>query len=131
MSRVNFALFLSLLMICSALSGCFGEKNVEEKEVISIFSFDQEIPSTTWYHYPGTPSSPNTIDATNSAAVEAANITQNLTGSSTPFFSQGTYYGTGYDTFEPTLGVTSSDAIFFTNFNGLGDGTHIIRSTDQ
>jgi len=128
----SVALLLTLLLIAPAISGCFGGDDAPEPEPEGPFVFDQgAIPTTTWYHYPGTVGSPSAIDATDSAAVAAANITQNLTDGSTPFFTQGTYYGTGFDTFEPTIGVTGSGAIFFTNWNGLGDGTHIIRSRDQ
>lgn len=43
----------------------------------------------------------------------------------------GTYYTTGAPTFEPTIGTTSTGAIFMTSFRGTGDGTHIMRSQDQ
>jgi len=123
---------LVLVILSSSLSGCllWGEEEAEEGEGTGPFAFDEDIPSTTWYHYPGTVTEPWAIDATSPSAVSAANITANLTGANTPFFASATYYGTGWDTFEPTIGVTSSGAIFFTNYNGLGDGTHIIRSKD-
>ncbi len=128
----SVALLLTLLLIAPAISGCFGGDDKPAPEPEGPFVFEQgAIPTTTWYHYPGTVSSPFAIDATDAAAVAAANITPNLTGASAPFYAQGTYYGTGFDTFEPTIGVTSSGAIFFTNWNGLGEGTHIIRSRDQ
>ena len=121
-----------MVILSSSLSGCllWGEEEAEEGEGTGPFAFDEDIPSTTWYHYPGTVTEPWAIDATSPSAVSAANITANLTGANTPFFASATYYGTGWDTFEPTIGVTSSGAIFFTNYNGLGDGTHIIRSKD-
>ena len=126
------ATLLALLIIAPAISGCFGGENKVTPDEEGSFSFEQgDIPATTWYHYPGTVSSPFAIDATDAAAVAAANITANLSGANAPFFAQGTYYGTGWDTFEPTIGITGSGAIFFTNYNGLGDGTHIIRSRDQ
>ena len=130
MTRV--AHLLVLLMLSSTISGClwWGEDDIDEEET-GPFDFEQEVPITTWYHYPGTVSEPWAVDATDSAAVSAANITANLSENSTPYFANATYYGTGFDTFEPTIGVTSSGAIFFTSWNGLGDGTHIIRSRDQ
>ena len=130
MTRV--AHLLVVLMLSSSLSGClwWGEDEIVEEET-GPFNFDQETPFTTWYHYPGTVSEPWAVDATDAVAVAAANITANLSGNSTPYFANATYYGTGFDTFEPTIGVTSSGAIFFTSWNGLGDGTHIIRSRDQ
>ena len=121
-----------LLMIVPTLSGCFaGEsKEIIEEEGPFVFA-EGDISSTTWYHFPGTVSSPHAVDATDPVAVLNANITMDLSGNNSPFYATATYYGTGWDTFEPTLGITSSGAIFFTNYNGLGDGTHIIRSTDQ
>ena len=127
------AALLVLVLLSSSLSGCFfwEDDGPSESEEVGLFVFDKPIPTTTWYHYPGTVNEPWAVDATNQMAVSAANITANLTGSNAPFFANATYYGTGWDTFEPTIGVTSSGAIFFTNYNGLGDGTHIIRSKDQ
>ncbi len=128
----NASVIVVLLFVMSSLSGCLSKDIEEKNNDENIFSFEfGTIPITTWYHYPGSPGNPTTIDATNINAVENANITINLTNGSTPFYSVGTYYGTGWDTFEPTLGITSSGAIFFTNYNGLGDGTHIIRSMDK
>lgn len=127
----SVSVMLALLLMAPLLSGCFGSEKQAEEVIETAFDFEQgEIPRTTWYHYPGTVSSPMAVDATDPNAVLAANITSNLTGMSLPFFAEATYYGTGYDTFEPTIGITSSGAIFFTNWNGLGDGTHIIRSRD-
>ena len=111
---------LAVLIVGSMISGCFGGDDKTMPEQDSPFVFEQgEIPSTTWYHYPGTVTSPFAVDATDYNAVNNANITQNLSGNSIPFFAQATYYGTGWDTFEPTLGVTSSGAIFFTNYNTI------------
>ena len=130
MNRV--APILVLLMLSSTIGGCLWWE--EEEEIViegGPFSFDQDRPITTWYHYAGSVSAPWAVDATDQGAVSAANITANLSGNSTPYFANATYYGTGFDTFEPTIGITGSGAIFFTNWNGLGDGTHIIRSRDQ
>ena len=130
MSRV--AHLLILLMLSSTISGClWWEKDAVDEIEMGPFNFEQTTPITTWYHYPGTVSEPWAVDATDSTAVSAANITANLSGNNTPYFTNATYYGTGFDTFEPTIGITASGAIFFTNYNGLGDGTHIIRSRDQ
>lgn len=85
------------------------------------FVFDQEIPQTTFYHFDGG------IDA----ATAVANGSAFLNGSNVPYWGQGTYYSIGVDTFEPTIGVTSTGALFMTSHNGLGVGTHIIRSQDQ
>ncbi|DAC36087.1 MAG TPA: hypothetical protein HA303_01505, partial [Candidatus Thalassarchaeaceae archaeon] len=98
----SVATLLALLIIAPAISGCFGGENKVTSEDDGPFIFEQgDIPTTTWYHYPGTVASPFAVDATDAAAVAAANITANLSGANAPFFAQGTYYGTGWDTFEP------------------------------
>ncbi len=123
---------VTLLFLLPALAGCLEP---EDKRTylpeLTLFDFDQPQPVTTWYHYPGTVAEPWAVDATNPSAVLEANITPNLIGNNVPYFTNATYYGAGYDTFEPTIGITSSGAIFFTSWNGAGDGTHIIRSLDQ
>lgn len=45
--------------------------------------------------------------------------------------SVGTYYNIGSSTFEPTIGATSTGALFMIHFRGLGAGTAIRRSMDQ
>ena len=119
-------------LLTPVMSGCLEP---EDKRTIveepSIFDFGRLNPITTWYHYAGTFSRPYAVDATNESAILDANISVDLTGNNMPYFTNATYYGTGYDTFEPTIGITASGAIFFTSWNGLGDGTHIIRSRDQ
>jgi len=124
--RALFAVLLTLSVVTPTLSGCFGsEPEPEEIMEEGPFSFSEEIPMETFYHFPGA------IDAMNESALAAANISANLTGNNSPFWTEGTYYGVGFDTFEPTLGITSSGAIFFTNYRGAGDGTHIIKGTEQ
>ena len=126
------ALMMVGVILCSSLTGCFASESTIDITEDNIFSFSEgEIPITTWYHFAGSVNRPWTIDATNSFEVNSANLTFNLSGFNVPYYTSGTYYGTGWDTFEPTIGITSSGAIFFTNYNGLGDGTHIIRSRDQ
>ena len=52
MSRI--APLLILLMLSSTIGGCLWWE--EEEEVVEEegpFVFEQEIPITTWYHYPG------------------------------------------------------------------------------
>ena len=126
-----FTVIVLAIMLNLPFTGCLDpEDNRVVVEDTSVFNFDRDIPITTWYHYGGTLFSPYPIDATNQTALDGANLTVDLVGNNAPFFVNSTYYGTGFDTFEPTIGVTSSGAIFFTNFNGAGDGTHIIRSLD-
>ena len=124
--------FLIVFLVTPAFGGCLEpEDNRVNIEEPSQFDFGRSLPATTWYHYGGTLDNPWPVDATDSEAVFSANITANLTGNNIPYFTNATYYGTGFDTFEPTIGVTGSGAIFFTNWNGAGEGTHIIRSLDQ
>ena len=126
------ALMMVSVILCSFLTGCFASETITDSSEDSNFIFSEgEIPITTWYHFGGSVNNPWTIDATNPSEVKNANLTVNLSGFNVPYYTSGTYYGTGWDTFESTLGITSSGAIFFTNYNGLGDGTHIIRSKDQ
>lgn len=113
---------LVLAVITPLFSGCFGsEEEVKEITEDGPFSFDQPLPMETFYHFAGG------INALNQSAVDAANITANLTGNNTPFYANGTYFGIGFTTFEPTLGITSTGSMFFTNYRGTGDGTHIIK----
>ena len=116
---------LVLTIIAPLFSGCFGSEE-ETKEIIEDgpFSFSQPLPMETFYHFAGG------INALNQSAVDAANITANLTGNNTPFYANGTYFGIGFTTFEPTLGITSTGSMFFTNYRGTGDGTHIIKGTN-
>jgi len=116
---------LVLAVITPLFSGCFGSEE-EVKEIIEEgpFSFSQPLPIETFYHFAGG------INALNQSAVDAANITANLTGNNTPFYANGTYFGIGFTTFEPTLGITSTGSMFFTNYRGTGDGTHIIKGTN-
>ena len=122
--RKLIALILVSMMMPS-FSGCFSEPEVEKVVLKNPFDdFQNEIPITTFYHFPnGT-----WINGTEDMYFNGSLV---LEGNNSPFFAEGTYYSVGYTTFEPTLGITSSGAIFFTHFNGLGEGTHIIRSTDQ
>ena len=116
---------LVLTVIAPLFSGCFGSEE-ETKEIIEDgpFSFSQPLPMETFYHFAGG------INALNQSAVDAANITANLTGNNTPFYANGTYFGIGFTTFEPTIGITNTGSMFFTNYRGTGDGTHIIKGTN-
>ncbi|HJM87210.1 MAG TPA: hypothetical protein QF433_03215, partial [Candidatus Thalassarchaeaceae archaeon] len=120
MQSRSFAILVILALLSPALSGCFGKEEVVEVAEPSPFDFEQPIANTTFYHFS------NWTNALN-MSVDLLNLSSNMT----PIWSLGTYYGTGFDTFEPTIGVTSAGTIVFTNHNGLGMGTHIIRSQDQ
>ena len=120
--QTKMALLLSLLFCMAPLTGCFGNEKQPQIFEDSPFDFEQEIPSTTWYHYAGG------IDALNSSAVSGANITVNLTGNNLPFWTNGSYYGIGMTTFEPTMGITSNDNLYITSWgNGAIGSTAIVQ----
>ena len=120
--RTVSAMLLTLLMVGGSLSGCFGDDEIIQEDDPSPFDFEKEIPETTWYHYAGG------VDAQNSTAVQLANITANLTGDNAPFWTQGSYYGIGMSTFEPTIGITSDDNLYMTSWgNGPAGSTAIIQ----
>ena len=117
---------LVALLVLSGMTGgfyvmLFWPEEGDDEPILEPgpFDFNETIPETTYYHYGG--------------GVNALNYTGNvnLTGNNTPFWAEGTYYGIGTHTFEPTIGVTSTGSLFMTSHNGLGEGTHIIRSQDQ
>jgi hypothetical protein len=117
------ALLLISMLIMSMLSGCFGSDVIEEEEIFeSPFTFEQAIPDGVWYHYSGA------INALNSTAVAAANITANLSGNNTPIFSNGSYYSIGMSTFEPTIGITSADNLYMASYgNGPAGSTAVVQ----
>ncbi len=116
-----FAVIVVILLLGVHFSGIL-QPDDEEKIVVpepSIFDFEAGTPATTYYHYDGG------MDATK------ANDTLDLVDNNIPLRAHGSYYGIGTTTFEPTIGVTSTGSLFMTNHNGLGVGTHIIRSQDK
>jgi len=120
--RRPWAVLLTLLMLASSLSGCFGNEEEPAPPSEDPFNFGKEVPATTWYHYAGG------VDALNESAVSAANITANLSGNNLPFWTTGSYYGIGMSTFEPTIGVTSNDNLFISSWgNGPSGSTAIVR----
>ena len=122
-NRRAFAILLIGMVFMQALSGCLGKNEEPETEVEeSPFSFENPIPSNVWYHYAGG------VNALDEGAVAAANLTVNLTGNNIPFWTDGSYYGIGASTFEPTIGITSSDNLFISSWgNGPAGSTAIIR----
>ena len=83
------------LMLLPAFSGCLEAEDKDIIEEPGIFDFGRDI-QTTWYHYSG---GINALEISNS----------NLSGANIPFWTQGSYYGIGLTTFEPTMGITSND----------------------
>jgi len=115
-----------LLMLAPMISGCFAGNTVEEKKESSPFDnlCPDGIANNTWYHYPGA------VNAL--SAPHMINGTSILQGENVPMCTKGTYYGIGFSTFEPTIGITSADNLYMTSWgNGPGGSTAIIRCTDM
>ena len=118
------AALMTLVMMMSILSGCFGLSDGGTKEWVEggVFEFEQGTPVGTWYHFPGA------IDATNESALAAANISANFTANNTPYFTEGSYYGIGFTTFEPTMGITSADNLYISSWgNGPAGSTAVVQ----
>jgi len=108
------------------ISGCFAGNTVEEIKESSPFDnlCPDGISNNTWYHYPGA------VNAL--SAPHIINGTSILQGENVPLCTKGTYYGIGFSTFEPTIGITSADNLYMTSWgNGPGGSTAIIRCTDM
>ena len=115
-----------LLMLAPMISGCFAGNTVEEIKESSPFDnlCPDGITNNTWYHYPGA------VNAL--SAPHIINGTSILQGENVPMCTKGTYYGIGFSTFEPTIGITSADNLYMTSWgNGPGGSTAIIRCTDM
>lgn len=115
-----------LLMLAPMISGCFAGNTVEEIKESSPFDnlCPDGISNNTWYHYPGA------VNAL--SAPHIINGTSILQGENVPMCTKGTYYGIGFSTFEPTIGITSADNLYMTSWgNGPGGSTAIIRCTDM
>ena len=115
-----------LLMFAPMISGCFSGNTVEEIKESSPFDnlCPDGIANNTWYHYPGA------VNAL--SAPHMINGTSILQGENVPMCTKGTYYGIGFSTFEPTIGITSADNLYMTSWgNGPGGSTAIIRCTDM
>ena len=115
--------YLTILLMVSGLSGlagCLDEDDEDDGPEPTPFDFDEPIPLTTYYHFPGA------VDATDPEAY-LANGTPVLEGDNRPLFSQGTYYSIGTTTFEPTIGTTLADNLYMTSWTG--SGTLVIKCT--
>ena len=115
-----------LLMLAPMISGCFAGNTVEEIKESSPFDnlCPDGIANNTWYHYSGA------VNAL--SAPHIINGTSILQGENVPMCTKGTYYGIGFSTFEPTIGITSADNLYMTSWgNGPGGSTAIIRCTDM
>ena len=107
------ALMMVGIILCSSLTGCFASESSVDITEDNIFSFTEgELPITTWYHFAGSVEYPYAVDATDPSEIKNANLTVNFSGFNVPYYTSGTYYGTGWDTFEPTIGITSSCLLY-------------------
>ena len=75
------------------------------------------IDEHTWYHFPGA------IDA-------VGNETFVFSGRNVPFQAQGTYYGIGMSTFEPTMGITLTDTMVMSSYGNGPAGSTAVVSCD-
>ena len=116
---------VSAFMLILPLTGCLApEDNRIVVEEPTIFDFLNPIPETTWFHYSGA------VNALDSDSIKSANLTVDLSGDNVPFWTQGSYYGIGMTTFEPTMGITSSDNLYMSSYgNGPAGSTAIVQCT--
>ncbi|MDP7001108.1 MAG: sialidase family protein, partial [Candidatus Poseidoniaceae archaeon] len=121
--RVLVVILVFAILAFQGLSGCFGKSPIMvEEDEDSPFGFPQEIPSNVWYHYAGG------INALSEKEITAANLTVNLSGNNLPIWTNGSYFGIGMTTFEPTIGITSADNLFISSWgNGPAGSTAIVR----
>ena len=115
-----------LLFLAPMIAGCFAGNSVDEIKEYSPFDdlCPNGIANNTWYHYSGA------VNAL--VAPHVINGTSILEGENIPICTEGTYYGIGFSTFEPTIGITSADNLYMTSWgNGPGGSTAIIRCTDM
>ena len=106
-------MFLVFLMLSASLAGCFGE---EENEIVTPKQtvWDFEKPELTWYHFAG-------------AQDAFENSSFDFDGRNVPYPAEGSYYGIGMSTFEPTMGITQSDMLMMSSYgNGPAGSTAII-----
>ena len=83
-----------------------------------------QIPSTTFYHFANATPVNDTYNG--------IDISSLLIGNNTPIFTEGTYYGIGTTTFEPTIGVTKEGNLYMTSWGtGSGGATAIIKCTNM
>ena len=112
------------LLVFSSLAGCLNpDDNRAMPPGESPFDFDREIPATTFYHFAGAQ------DASEGWIQNGSSI---LTGNNVPHFAQGTYYGIGMTTFEPTVGVTQAGNVYMASWgNGANGATAIVQCTNM
>ncbi len=116
------AIAFALLLIGPAIAGCFGDDAPESMKAESVFDDICEIGivQTTWYHFA------NATDATKISTV--VNGSEILVDNNAPYCAQGTYFGIGMTTFEPTIGITSTNNLYISSWgNGQNGATAIVQ----
>ncbi len=114
------ALAIGLILLVISSSILYYALSTEEivnspDEVIEIWDFP--INNHTWYHFPGG------IDAVGNESFE-------FEGRNIPFQTEGTYYGIGMSTFEPTMGITQTDTMVMSSWGNGPSGSTAIVSCD-
>ena len=107
------AILLVFVFLSTPLAGCFAEDaETTVESVESVWNFERN--ELTWYHYAGA------VDAWGNDSVV-------LEGRNLPYPAEGTYYGIGMSTFEPTMGITQTDLMVMSSYgNGPAGSTAII-----
>ncbi len=115
---------VAFLFIFSSLAGCLNpDDNRGTLKEPTPFDFDSPTPATTFYHFDG---------ARNATDFYEVNGTSVIYGNNIPIFSEGTYYGIGTTTFEPTIGVTQAGNVYMTSWGtGSGGATAIVQCTNM
>ena len=104
--RTRVSTVLVFLLVMPTLMGCFGGDDEPPAMPDYPFGFDEAVASGVWYHIGGSPSNQNVTNILNESAMAERGFSMDMfNGSNVPYWTNGTYYGTGYDTFEPTLSL--------------------------
>ena len=106
---------LVFVVLMGSLSGCLSADSNAKSGMGPSFTDPCESgeSDTTWYHF------------ANATPAESVTWSANM---SSPICTVGTYYGIGMTTFEPTIGVTSSDNLYMSSYgNGPAGSTAIVQ----
>lgn len=119
----RFVLLIVLTLVMATVAGCVAKTADEPLAPEEPDPEPSKAPTSGVIHR-------TTKQAENATGAPVGNAT-GTTNDTADALPVGTGRYTGFTTFEPTIGVTSSGAIFVTSYGGTGWGTHIIRSTDK
>ena len=106
---------LVFVVLMGSLGGCLSADSNAKSGMGPSFTDPCESgeSDTTWYHF------------ANATPAESVTWSANM---SSPICTVGTYYGIGMTTFEPTIGVTSSDNLYMSSYgNGPAGSTAIVQ----